>query len=186
MSARSSTTSSVNCCGSHRCSTARPSPRWATASTATSSGSDPSASARSAAAAALAAASQPGAHERIVHLSFGDFTGSDYLSQVVSDVIIHSWDLARAVGADDRLDPALVTFVDGFLSPQIDAWRNAGAFGPAVDVGCRRESAGPTPRPDRSIGHVECGVRTRSGANSDPSDRRRRFRSRANVVPVSP
>jgi uncharacterized protein (TIGR03086 family) len=98
-------------------------------------GADPLTSARSAAATALAAASEAGAHERIVHLSFGDFTGSDYLSQVTADVIIHSWDLARAVGADDRLDPTLVTFVDGFLSPQIDAWRNAGAFGPAVDVG---------------------------------------------------
>ncbi len=98
-------------------------------------GIDPRGSARSAAAGALAAASRPGADEQIVHLSFGDFTGSDYLSQVVSDVIIHSWDLARAVGGEDRLDPALVAFVDGFLSPQIDAWRNAGAFGPAVDVG---------------------------------------------------
>jgi len=97
-------------------------------------GSDPLVSASSAAADALVAASQPGAHERIVHLSFGDFPGGDYLGQVVSDVVIHSWDLARAIGGDDRLDPALVTFVDGFLSPQIDAWRSAGAFGPAVDV----------------------------------------------------
>jgi uncharacterized protein (TIGR03086 family) len=96
--------------------------------------SNPLVTARSAAADALVAASQPGAHERIVHLSFGDFTGGDYLGQVVSDVIIHSWDLARAIGAEDRLDPALVTFVDEFLSPQIDAWRSAGAFGAAVEV----------------------------------------------------
>ena len=70
-----------------------------------------------------------------MHLSFGDFAGSEYLGQVISDVVVHSWDLARAIGADDRLDPALVAFVDEFLSPQIDAWRAAGAFGPAVDVG---------------------------------------------------
>ncbi len=50
-------------------------------------------------------------------------------------MIIHSWDLARAIGADDRLDPALLTFVDEFLSPQVEAWRGAGAFGPAVEVG---------------------------------------------------
>jgi hypothetical protein len=34
---------------------------------------------------------------------------------------------------DDRLDATLVEFVDGFLGPQIDAWRSAGVFGPAVD-----------------------------------------------------
>ena len=50
-------------------------------------------------------------------------------------MIIHSWDLARAIGADDRLDPAVVTFVVEFLTPQIAAWRAAGAFGPAVDAG---------------------------------------------------
>ena len=97
-------------------------------------GDDPLATCRSAAAAALAAASEPGAQERTVHLSFGDFPGSDYLGQLTSDLIIHSWDLARAVGADDRLDPTLVGFVDDFLSPQIDGWRSAGAFGPAVGV----------------------------------------------------
>jgi uncharacterized protein (TIGR03086 family) len=98
-------------------------------------GREPEITFKSAAGAAEVAASEPGAQERTVHLSFGDFPGSDYLGQVVSDVIIHTWDLARAVGADDRLDPALIAFVDDFLSPQIDAWRSAGAFGPAVDVG---------------------------------------------------
>lgn len=97
-------------------------------------GDDPLVTWASAVAGALAAASQPGAQERTAHLSFGDFPGSEYLGQVVSDVIIHSWDLARAVGADDRLGAPLVEFVDSFLSPQIDAWRSAGAFGPAVDV----------------------------------------------------
>lgn len=98
-------------------------------------GSDPLASFKSAAAAARAATFEPGAQERTVHLSFGDFPGSEYVGQVVSDVIIHSWDLARAIGADDRLDPALLTFVDEFLTPQVEAWRGAGAFGPAVEVG---------------------------------------------------
>ena len=98
-------------------------------------GSDPLATCKSAATAAHAAAFEPGAQERTVHLSFGDFPGSDYVGQVVSDVIIHSWDLARAIGADDQLDPVLVAFVVEFLTPQIEAWRGAGAFGPAVEVG---------------------------------------------------
>jgi uncharacterized protein (TIGR03086 family) len=97
-------------------------------------GDDPHATWASAVADARAAASLPGAQEDTVHLSFGDFPGSEYLSQITSDLVIHAWDLARAVGADDRLSPTLIEFVDGFLSPQVDAWRSAGAFGPPVDV----------------------------------------------------
>lgn len=87
-----------------------------------------------AAAEALAAASQPGVHDRTTHLSFGDVPGSEYLGQITSDVIIHSWDLARGIGADDRFDAGLADFVGGFLSPQVEAWRAAGAFGPAAEV----------------------------------------------------
>ncbi len=87
-----------------------------------------------AAAEALEAASAPGAQERITHLSFGDFPASDYLGQITSDVIIHSWDLARAIGVDDRFEAGLGDFVNGFLGPQVEAWRAAGAFGPAVEV----------------------------------------------------
>lgn len=97
-------------------------------------GSEPRQVWASAAAQALAAASQPGAQERTTHLSFGDCPGSEYLGQVTSDVIIHSWDLARAIGANDRFDAGLADFVDGFLGPQVDAWRAAGAFGPAAEV----------------------------------------------------
>jgi uncharacterized protein (TIGR03086 family) len=97
-------------------------------------GDDPHAVWSSAAAAAQAAASAPGAQDRTVHLSFGDFPGGEYLSQITSDLVIHGWDVARAIGADDRIDPPLLDFVDGFLTPQVDAWRSAGAFGPAVDV----------------------------------------------------
>ena len=97
-------------------------------------GDDPRSAFTAAATEAVAAASQFGVQERTVHLSFGDMPGAGYLGQVTSDVIIHTWDLARAIGADDRLAAALVDFVDTELGPQIDAWRGAGVFGPAVAV----------------------------------------------------
>ncbi|MBQ1079622.1 TIGR03086 family metal-binding protein [Nocardiopsis sp. B62] len=50
----------------------------------------------------------PSALERTVHLSFGDVPGHVYLWQMTFDLGVHAWDLARAVGADERLDPALV------------------------------------------------------------------------------
>ena len=98
-------------------------------------GSDARLTWQSVAAQAMAAASQPGAQERTTHLSFGDFPGSDYLGQVTSDVMIHAWDLARAIGVDDRFEAGLADFVRDFLSPQVEAWRAAGAFGPVAEVG---------------------------------------------------
>ncbi len=95
-------------------------------------GADPGSTWKSAGTGAQASAEEAGAQERTVHLSFGDFAGGDYLGQVTSDVIIHTWDLARAIGADDRFEPSLLDFVSGFLGPQIEAWRSAGAFGPAA------------------------------------------------------
>ncbi|HUR48487.1 MAG TPA: TIGR03086 family metal-binding protein [Acidimicrobiales bacterium] len=94
-------------------------------------GSDPVGTWRSAAADAAAASSEEGALERIVHLSFGDFPGQAYAGQVTSDVIIHTWDLARAIGVDDQLGDEPMRFLMSFLDPQIEEWRNAGAFGPA-------------------------------------------------------
>lgn len=72
--------------------------------------------------------------ERTVHLSFGDVPGREYLGQLTADHVIHAWDLARGIGADDRLDPELVEFVHAFMAPQVDQWRDAGVFGAAVDV----------------------------------------------------
>jgi uncharacterized protein (TIGR03086 family) len=77
---------------------------------------------------------EPGALDRTVHLSFGDTSGADYISQVLTDHVIHAWDLARAVGADERLDPELVEFSYSLLAPQVDDWRAGGAFGEEVRV----------------------------------------------------
>jgi uncharacterized protein (TIGR03086 family) len=96
-------------------------------------GDDPQVAWKEAAAHALAAAS-PGSLQRTVHLSFGDFPGQEYLGQLTADHVIHAWDLARGINADDRLDPELVQFVYDFMAPQADQWAAAGVFAPKVDV----------------------------------------------------
>jgi len=96
-------------------------------------GADPPAAWKEAAAAALAAAS-PDVLGRTVHLSFGDVPGEGYLGQLTADHVIHAWDLARAIGGDERLDPDLVEYVHTVIAPQIDPARAAGVFGPAVEV----------------------------------------------------
>jgi len=83
---------------------------------------------------ALAAAGQPGALARTVHLSYGDSKADEYLSELTADVVIHTWDLASAIRADERLDPELLAFAGAILEPRVEAWRSAGAFGAAIDV----------------------------------------------------
>jgi uncharacterized protein (TIGR03086 family) len=96
-------------------------------------GADPQAAWKESSATALAVAT-PDVLDRTVHLSFGDFPGREYLGQLTADHVIHAWDLARGIGADDRLDPELVQFVHDFMAPQADQWRAAGVFAGAVPV----------------------------------------------------
>ena len=96
-------------------------------------GADPQAAWKEAAAASLDAAT-PDSLGRSVHLSFGDFPGQDYVDQLTADHVIHAWDLARAIDADELLPPDLVQSVYDFMLPQADQWRGAGVFAEAVDV----------------------------------------------------
>lgn len=82
-----------------------------------------------------AAFGEPGAMERTVHLSFGDFPGAEYARQLFSDHLIHGWDLAHAIGADERLDPELVAACAAWYADQEDTYRSSGAVGPRPDIG---------------------------------------------------
>jgi uncharacterized protein (TIGR03086 family) len=85
-------------------------------------------------AAAVASFLSPGAMERTVHLSFGDFPGSEYAFQVTADLVVHGWDLARAIGGDERMDPELCELsYQGWL-PRADLLRDSGAVGPPPEI----------------------------------------------------
>ncbi len=92
-------------------------------------GPDPKAAWRAASAKALQAVEDDGAMDRIVHLSFGDFPGSQYALQLFADHLIHAWDLARAIGADERLDAGLVESCATWFGAMEDAYRDAGLIG---------------------------------------------------------
>jgi uncharacterized protein (TIGR03086 family) len=51
---------------------------------------------------------RPGALEMTVHHRLGDRSGDELLIMRVIEHAIHGWDLARAIGADDDLDPEVV------------------------------------------------------------------------------
>jgi uncharacterized protein (TIGR03086 family) len=92
-------------------------------------GEDPLARLAEARDAAITALVAPGASERTVHLSFGDLAAVEYAKQMAIDSTIHSWDLARASGGDEQLDPELVELSYAELQRSAEDWRSAGLFG---------------------------------------------------------
>ena len=50
------------------------------------------------------------------------------------DVLIHTWDLARATGLDETLDPDEVQGMADAMEPMDQMLRDSGHFGPRVPV----------------------------------------------------
>ena len=50
-----------------------------------------------------------------------------------ADTLIHTWDLARATGQDDRLDPDGIKAALTFLEPNDELLRSPGGMGPKID-----------------------------------------------------
>jgi uncharacterized protein (TIGR03086 family) len=76
----------------------------------------------------------PGAVNRTVHLSSGDTPATDYAWQMITDLTVHAWDLARGIDADDDLPAELCAAVLGYVGPLADSWREFGVFAAAVPV----------------------------------------------------
>ncbi len=84
---------------------------------------------------AHAAVAQPGALGRTVHLSFGDASGREYVMQLTADLAIHAWDLARATGQDDMLDPGAAVLLLPWAEANADLLAASGMFGSRIDTG---------------------------------------------------
>jgi uncharacterized protein (TIGR03086 family) len=92
-------------------------------------GADPKAAWQQAHKGTLAAIEEDGAMERTVHLSWGDEKGEEYATQLLLDHVVHAWDLARGIGADDRMDPELVEQLYAQWKAREEMVRGAGVFG---------------------------------------------------------
>ena len=97
-------------------------------------GDDPHGAWKLAAEDAKAAAQAPGATEATVHLSFGDFTGGDYLDQLTADHLVHAWDLAKGTNGDVNLDPELMEYVYNWSVPLEDMLKGSGAYGEKMEA----------------------------------------------------
>jgi uncharacterized protein (TIGR03086 family) len=102
---------------------------------ASPSGSD-EVSYRAAAARCVEALSRDGVLERSCRSPAGfEWPVRQAAAATAMDQLIHTWDLAVAIGADRRLDPELVDAVSMMFLPDMpELGRTAGLVGPAVAV----------------------------------------------------
>jgi uncharacterized protein (TIGR03086 family) len=71
-----------------------------------------------------------------VESRLGEMSFDDYVGLMVGDALIHTWDIARGSGGDERLDPYLVPVVLATYERQDEAvLRGGGRYGPVPHVG---------------------------------------------------
>ena len=92
-------------------------------------GHDPTSSIDAALAAQLEAFAQPDVDGQLFHHPAGDMPGAQVLRFRITDLLVHRWDLARAIGADETLDPDLVAEVWNGIAPMIPMMATSGVFG---------------------------------------------------------
>ena len=83
-------------------------------------GDDPAGAYARSAGECAAAFARPGALRQVLDYPLGQVTGAQALAVRTTDTAIHTWDLARAVGADDTLRPDLVAWISDHLAEIYD------------------------------------------------------------------
>ena len=65
---------------------------------------------------------------------FGEQSFESLVGRLVcADTLVHTWDLARATGQDEALDPEALAAAAHFLATLDDAIRRPGGFGPKIE-----------------------------------------------------
>lgn len=74
-------------------------------------------------------------HRKLTNPHLGSLPLANAIDQFyTSDVFMHTWDLARATGQDDRLDPDFCAALLGGMEQMEDVLRSSGQYGPRVEV----------------------------------------------------
>jgi uncharacterized protein (TIGR03086 family) len=97
-------------------------------------GDDPVASFEAIADRACAAAAAVSDLEAVAHLSFGDYSVREYFWQINQFRALRAHDIAREIGVDPDLPPALVQGLWEELAPHAEEWRTIGVLPAAVPV----------------------------------------------------
>ncbi|WP_431931362.1 TIGR03086 family metal-binding protein [Nonomuraea jabiensis] len=115
---------------------------------------DPAAAFASARADVESLLDDPAAAAREVDTPGGRMSVERHIDQVVSaDMVLHGWDLARATGQDDTIDPAEIEEMWPAVQRIPEEMRIPGAFGPGIVVfGPEVEVPGDAPLQHRVLG----------------------------------
>lgn len=97
--------------------------------TASTSGDEPLLAVQDSLRAQATAFADPAVLEMNVHHPAMDMPGAQLLGFRVGDLLVHSWDLARAIGADESLDPEVVAVVATNIEPMRPFIGQVGMFG---------------------------------------------------------
>ena len=121
---------------------------------------DPLGAFRAAKAAVEAVLDDPEAAEQDCDTPAGRMTVEAQIDQVVSDdLVLHGWDLARATGQNETMDPAdverLWTSTTAIPADVMTKYRTPDAFGPGIEVyGAEVEVPEDAPLQDRLLGFI--------------------------------
>lgn len=72
--------------------------------------------------------------DKIVHLSYGDFSAHDYLQHIVSFRAFRIYDISKLIGVDATMPDDLVQGLWDEFTPVIEGYRQMGVFPPALEV----------------------------------------------------
>ena len=77
----------------------------------------------------------PAAEQEITDPRLGTWVVGNLISQIyTADVFMHTWDLARATGQDETLDPETCAAMLAGMEPIDEMLRQSGQYGPRVEV----------------------------------------------------
>ena len=92
----------------------------------------------------LLATDREGGLQTMIKSRLGEMTLDTYIGKMCVDTLVHTWDIARATGVDEELDPDAVhtvwTQVSSAASAGTDLVRSPGFFDPALDPSGSNES----------------------------------------------
>jgi hypothetical protein len=72
--------------------------------------------------------------DKIVHLTYGDYSAREYLKHITCFRGFRAYTIAKYIGVDSTLPSALVQGMWDEFQPEIEQWRALGVFGPPVAV----------------------------------------------------
>lgn len=72
--------------------------------------------------------------EQVVHLSYGDVSAEHYISEIASDMLIHTWDVDQSIKCSLRIDDDVAQAIYDLTLPKKDEMAGSGLFGEPLNV----------------------------------------------------